>query len=78
MGIVLYAMFIAIVIPPAKKSRGVLAVAASAALCSMIFKYLLPWVTSGFAIILSAIAASVMGALVFPVADESHTEVESA
>lgn len=78
MGIVLYAMFIAIVIPPAKKSRGVLAVAASAAFCSMIFKYLLSWMTSGFAIILSAIAASVMGALVFPVADESHTEVESA
>ena len=34
MGIVLYAMFIAIVIPPARKSRGVLAVAATAAVCS--------------------------------------------
>ena len=69
MGIVLYAMFIAIVIPPAKKSRGVLAVAVSAGLCSMVFKYLLPQVTGGFAIIISAVAAAVVGALVFPVED---------
>ncbi|MBQ1397419.1 MAG: AzlC family ABC transporter permease, partial [Clostridia bacterium] len=75
MGIVLYAMFIAIVIPPAKKSRGVLAVAATAAICSMIFKYLLTQVSGGFAIIFSAIIAAVIGALVFPVADEEETEV---
>ena len=77
MGIVLYAMFIAIVIPPAKKSRGVLAVAVSAAICSMIFKYLLPQVTGGFAIIFSAVIAAVTGALVFPVADEESAEVVS-
>ena len=74
MGIVLYAMFIAIVIPPAQKSRGVLAVAATAAICSMIFRYLLPQVTDGFAIIFSAIISAVMGALVFPVADEAEGE----
>ena len=75
MGIVLYAMFIAIVIPPVKKSRGVLAVTATAAICSMIFKYLLTQVSGGFAIIFSAIIAAVIGALVFPVADEEETEV---
>jgi Predicted branched-chain amino acid permease (azaleucine resistance) len=70
MGIVLYAMFIAIVIPPARKSRGVLAVAATAAVCSMVFKYLLPQVTGGFAIIFSAIIAAVAGAFIFPVSDK--------
>ncbi len=70
MGIVLYAMFIAIVVPPAKKSRGVLAVAGVAAFCSMVFRYLLPQVGGGFAIILSAIIAAVAGALAFPAAGE--------
>ena len=70
MGIVLYAMFIAIVVPPAKKSRGVLAVAGIAAFCSMVFRYLLPMVTGGFAIIFSAIIAAVAGALAFPVDEE--------
>ena len=78
MGIVLYAMFIAIVIPPAKKSRGVLAVASSAAVCSMLFKYLLPQVTGGFAIIFSAIIAAIAGALVFPVSDDEEAEELSA
>ena len=44
---------------------------------SMIFKYLLPQVTGGFAIIFSAIIAAVIGALVFPVAEEEKTEGEA-
>lgn len=75
MGIVLYAMFIAIVIPPAKKGRGVLAVAVTAAVCSLIFRYLLPQVTGGFAIIFSAVIAAVMGALVFPESGEAGEEL---
>ena len=49
---------------------GVLAVAATAAVCSMVFKYLLPQVTGGFAIIFSAIIAAVAGAFIFPVSDK--------
>ena len=75
MGIVLYAMFIAIVIPPARKSRGVLAVCATAAVCSMIFRYVFTQVSGGFSIILSAVIAAVVGALVFPVESEEKTEV---
>lgn len=67
MGLVLYAMFLAIIIPPAKKSRSVLTVVITAALCSLIFKYLLPMVSGGFAIILSAVIAAVVGALCFPI-----------
>lgn len=74
MGIMLYGMFIAIIIPPAKSSGKVLTVVVIAAVLSSVFKYLLPGVTFGFAIIISAIAASVIGALLFPVENEETEE----
>ena len=37
---------------------------------SVIFRYALPMVSDGFAIIISAIAASAAAALIFPVRDE--------
>ena len=78
LGIMLYGMFIAIIIPPAKKSRSVMAVVITAALFGLLFRYGLPWVTSGFAIILSAVAAATVGALVFPVEEEVQTEGDAA
>ena len=66
LGLMLYGMFIAIIIPPAKKQRSVLAVVILAALLSVLCKYLLPMLTSGFSIIICAAAASVFGALLFP------------
>ena len=70
MEIVLYGMFIAIIIPPAKKQHSVLFVIITAAAMSVIFRYALPMVSDGFAIIISAIAASAAAALIFPVRDE--------
>ena len=67
MGILLYGMFIAIIIPAAKSSRKDLVVICFAAAFSIIFKYLLPDVSFGFAIIISSVAASVIGALLFPI-----------
>lgn len=67
MGILLYGMFIAIIIPAARNSRKDLIVICFAAAFSMLFKYFLPAVSFGFAIILSSIAASVIGAILFPV-----------
>ncbi len=67
MGILLYGMFIAIIVPAAKTSRKDLIVICFSAAFSMIFKYLLPGVSFGFAIIISSIAASVIGALLFPI-----------
>lgn len=67
MGILLYGMFIAIIIPAARSSRKDLIVICLAAAFSAIFKYLLPQVSFGFAIILSAVAAAVIGALLFPI-----------
>ncbi|MBP3334820.1 MAG: AzlC family ABC transporter permease [Ruminiclostridium sp.] len=74
MGIVLYGMFIAIIVPPARKERSVLAVVAAAAGISCLFRYVFTEVSGGFAIIISAAAASVLGALLFPVKDEEAEE----
>lgn len=74
MGIMLYGMFIAIIVPPAKSNHKVLTVVAIAAVLSSVFKYLLPAVSFGFAIIISSIAASVIGALLFPVETEESEE----
>lgn len=66
LGIVLYGMFIAIIIPPSRKSKSILCVVLAAAALSCICKYLIPALSSGFAVIICAIAASVLGALLFP------------
>ncbi|MBR6580189.1 MAG: AzlC family ABC transporter permease [Ruminococcus sp.] len=70
LGIVLYGMFIAIVVPPSRKKKSVLFVAVGAALLSILFKYVLTDVSSGFAVIICAIVAAALGALIFPVSDE--------
>ncbi len=67
MGILLYGMFIAIIIPAARASRKDLIVICLAAVFSIICKYVFPSLSSGFAIIISAVAASVIGALLFPI-----------
>jgi len=67
LGIMLYGMFLAIILPEAKKSRGVLAVITAAALISILFRYVFTAVSGGFAIIICAVLAAALGALVFPV-----------
>ena len=69
LGIVLYGMFIAIIIPPIRKHKNILFVVGMAALFSVICKYLLPFISGGFAVIISAIIAAVLGALIFPQKD---------
>lgn len=70
MEIVLYGMFIAIVIPPAKKQHGVLFAAVIAAALSVMFKFAVPALSEGFAMMISAIASALLTALIFPVKDE--------
>ncbi|MBQ5841151.1 MAG: AzlC family ABC transporter permease [Clostridia bacterium] len=70
MGLVLYGMFLAIILPPARKDRRVLLVVVLAAVFSSVFRYVLPMVSGGFAVIISAVAASLAGALLFPVEEE--------
>ncbi len=72
LGIVLYGMFIAIIIPPARRHKSVLIVVILSALTSILFKYLFTAVSSGFAVIISAVIASVVGAIIFPIGEEEE------
>lgn len=72
LGILLYGMFIAIVVPPAKKDRHVLFVVFLSIVFSLLIKYVFTFISSGFAVIISAVAASVITALFFPVKEESE------
>lgn len=70
LGIVLYGMFIAIIVPPSRKSKSILCVVLTAAALSCICKYLIPALSSGFAVMICGIAASVLGAVLFPREEE--------
>ncbi|MBQ8928042.1 MAG: AzlC family ABC transporter permease [Oscillospiraceae bacterium] len=70
MGIVLYGMFLAIIIPPSRKSRSVLFAVAAAALLSILMRYVFTAVSGGFAIILCAVIAAAAAAWLFPVKEE--------
>ena len=69
LGIAIYAMFLAIFIPPMKKSGAVTVVVLTAAALSCAFHYIpaLQAVSSGFVIILCAVSAAAVGALIKPV-----------
>ncbi len=67
LGILLYGMFLAIVIPSAKKNTKILFVVGISALLSSICKYFIPSVSGGFAIIICSVVSATVGALVFPV-----------
>ena len=72
LGIMLYGMFIAIIVPPARKQSSILLVILIAAAISILFRYVLTAVSGGFAIIISAVAASALGALLFPIEDKEE------
>lgn len=72
MEIVLYGMFIAIVIPPAKKQHGVLFAAVIAAALSVIFKFAVPALSEGFAMMIAAIVSALLAALIFPIKEEEE------
>lgn len=72
MGIMLYCMFLAIFVPPARKDRGVLMAVIVAALCSILFNTVLTFVSGGFAVIISALVSAALCALLFPVAKEEE------
>ena len=72
LGILLYGMFIAIIIPPIRKSLSNLAVILIAALFSCLIYYFAPQISSGFAIIISSIIAAAVMAAVRPVHDENE------
>ncbi|MBE5734530.1 MAG: AzlC family ABC transporter permease [Clostridiales bacterium] len=76
LGIALYAMFIAIIIPPSIYSRGVFPAVALGALisCALYFIPIFDILSTGICVIISAIITALIIALIFPVKEE---EVQS-
>lgn len=74
LGIAIYGMFVAIVLPPAKREMGVLAASLISIGVSLALAFipLFSFITSGFAIIVSALAAAVVAALLFPIKEEDE------
>ena len=69
LGVAIYGMFLAIILPPARKEKPVRVVVLIAVVLSLCFRYipLLSSLSSGFVIIICAVAASALGAWLFPV-----------
>lgn len=72
LGVMLYGMFIAIVVPPAKQERPVLIAVVLALLLSCLFAWVpvLQQVSAGISIVLCTVVAAAICAVVFPVCDE--------
>lgn len=72
LGIAIYGMFLAIIIPPAKKSRSVLLVVAIAAVMRCCFYWIpgLNQLSAGWVIIICAVVAAGFAAWKFPVKEE--------
>ncbi len=76
LGVAIYGMFLAIILPPARQEKSVRAVVLIAIAVSLCFNYLpvLNKVSGGFVVIICAIVAATVGALLFPVKDEDGRE----
>ncbi len=73
MGIALYAMFLALIVPACRKSRQVLTVVAMAVAMHSCFIYLpfFSFMTAGAKLIISILAASGLGAYFFPIEEDT-------
>ena len=76
MGIALYAMFIAIIIPDARQNKPIFLVILVAVLLSCGFYYIpvIKEIGLGFKIIISTVIAALVGAIFFPMKDEEKAD----
>lgn len=72
MGIALYTMFIAIIIPTAKKSKAVRAVIALSIIITCILKYTVTVISPGFQVIIATLVSAAVMAVFVPVKDEQN------
>ncbi len=80
LGVALYAMFLAIILPPARKSKviaGLVAVsmAASAGLTVLVERFAITFLTEGFRIIILTVGLAAVAAILFPI---KETEGEAS
>ncbi len=74
LGVAIYGMFLAIIIPPSKKNSAILKVVLISMILSCIFKWV-PFVnsiSSGFSIIICTVIAAAAGAIFFPIKEENE------
>lgn len=74
MGIALYAMFIALIIPPSRNSVSFFLVVLIAIAISCMIRYvpIFHFISTGFRVIIATLVASVAGALLFPEKEKYH------
>ena len=76
LGIVIYGMFIAIIVPPASKQRSILFAVVISALMSIGCRNLLSDLSNGFCIIICAVSASILAALFFPKKNDKEEDMQ--
>jgi predicted branched-subunit amino acid permease len=78
MGIALYGMFIAIVLPVAKKEKSVTIIVAISVAIVCILRYIpiFNFISSGFRVIIATIIGAGIGALLFPITEDSSHDQE--
>ncbi len=76
MSVALYGMFIAVIIPPAKKNKILAGLIAVSMVASLLFTYfpLVKEISSGFRIIILTIVIAGIAAVIFPVKDDDMQE----
>lgn len=74
LGVMLYGMFIAIVVPPAKKEREIFIAVILSLVCSCLFAWVpaLQQVSAGISIVICTAAAAAVCAVLFPIPDEEE------
>ena len=72
LGLMLYGMFVAVIIPPARKHKSVLFTVITAAALSVVCKYLIKSLSGGLSVIICAIISAAVAALIFPKEDDEE------
>lgn len=74
LGVMLYGMFIAIVVPPAKKEKEIFAAVVLSMVLSCLFSWLpaLQTVSAGISIVICTVAAAALCAALFPIPEEEE------
>lgn len=77
MGIALYGMFIAIIIPPARKSKAVVVILLLSIIihCSIRYIPIFSFISSGFRVIIATVLSAGIGAFLFPMEDKEEKNV---
>lgn len=80
MGIALYGMFIALIVPAARDSMPVLVIVILAVFVNCVLKYVpvFSFISSGFRIILATVLGAGIGAFLFPKDEEDYVKTEEA